>query len=186
MSAETPTTNPEKREGISDNDRKFVVEAIDLEFLAVHGTESYYMITDWLETNEHDEAKIVRKLYGGNKEQLLHIAKVGVEQDRKSKRTPLTKSKYDEYQEQLDPTKPHVEKRRYEFKFTQNGISFTAKYDEFADSALRVLEIDAVSKTEEDRKAFDPKLFDFALVEVTGIKQFYGHRIAGLVHDPTS
>lgn len=185
MSTETLTNNPEKREGSSDNDRKFVVEAINSEFLAAHDANSYYMVTDWSETNEHDETKLVKKLYDDGKEEFFHIAKVGVEQDRESKKTPLSEVKYNEYLERQDSSKPHVEKRRYEFKFIQNGIQFIAKYDEFADSTLRVLEIDTKSKSDEDRKKFDPSIFDFALVEVTGIKQFYGHRIASLIHVPT-
>ncbi len=185
MRAEIPTNNPEEDKGVSDNDRKFAVETINPEFLAAHAAESYYMITDWLETNDNDETKIVHKIYDNGEEKLLHIAKVGVDENRESKKTPLTEREYSEYLKNLDPSKPHVEKRRYEFEFIQNGIKFTAKYDEFADSTLRVLEIDAKSKTDEDRQRFDPLAFDFALVEVTGIKQFYGHRIAGLIPDPT-
>jgi len=187
MSAEIPTKNPEKSNGISDNDRKFVVETINPEFLgAQRSFDSYYMITDWLEANNSDETKLARKIYDDGKEKLLHIAKIGVEQDRESKKTPLTEPEYNDYLKKLDQSKPHVEKRRFEFEFTQNGIEFTAKYDEFTDSTLRVLEIDAKTKTDKDRSSFDPTLFDFALVEVTGIKQFYGHRIASLIHAPTN
>jgi len=177
--------NPERDAGASDNDRKFVVESISPEFLAGIKVESYIMSTDWIETNDNDETKLVRKIYDDGTEKLLHITKVGDEQSRESKKATLSKAKYDEYLEKLDQSHTHLEKRRSEFELTQNGIRFTAKYDEFADG-LRVLEIDAVSKNEDERNAFDPDAFDFAVVEVTGIKRFYGHQIVSIIHPPES
>ena len=185
MPVEIPTS-PEKDKAIDDNDRKFTLPALPLEFLATHSTDSYYMITDWLETNDNDETKIVRKIYDDGEEKLLYITKVGVDEDRESKKTPLTEQAYGAYLENLDPSKPHVEKRRYEFEFAQNGIDFTAKYDEFAGSTLRVLEVDAKTKLDKDKNAFDPTAFDYPLTEVTGIKQFYGYRIASIIHPPAN
>lgn len=184
MPPETPMKNPEMNKGISDNDRKFIVEDISSEFLVTHAKDMYDMDTYWIETNNDNEAKLVEKTRNNTEKEFLYIAKVGVEQDRKSEKTKLTQQQYTEQLDTIDPSKPHVKKRRYEFELTQNGIEFVAKYDVFAGSTLRVLEIDAKSKTDEDRNAFDPHAFGFAIVEVTGITQFYGHRIANLVHYP--
>lgn len=176
MSTEIPTKNPEKREGIDDNDRKFVSHPIDSEFLKAQNASSYLLTTDWLETNTETETKIARKDFENGEVQLLHIAKVTINGDRKSKKKPISEI---EYVKLLDPSKPHVEKRRYEFTLIQNGISFTIKYDEFTDSELRILEVNAPS--DDERKAFDPSEFPYELTEVTGNEQYVGYRVADLI-----
>lgn len=53
------------------------------------------------------------------------------------------------------------------------------KYDEFTDSGLRVLEVDA--GTETDRASFIPNQFPYELTNVTGEIEYYGYRIADLI-----
>lgn len=67
----------------------------------------------------------------------------------------------------------HVEKRRAEFSYEQGGMIFEVKYDEFAASNLRILEVDAA--TDEQRQSFEP--FG-GLHEVTGNIAYYGYRVA--------
>lgn len=176
MSAEFPTNTPEKHETLSDNDRKFIVGTIDQEFLAEHSAISYDLITDWLETNKDNETKLARKKFIDKDDQLLYIAKITVDDERKTKKTKLSET---EYTKLLKHDVQHVEKTRYEFKFSQNGIEFTAKYDEFNDSTLRILEIDA--NTTDERNQFDPTIFPYTLDEVSDDKNYSGFRIIGIL-----
>jgi len=177
MLGEIPTNNPEKGL-IADDDRKFIIGTIDPEFLAAHNAKSYYLVTDWLETNDDDETKLVRKIYPDGKIELLHIAKVMVDDERKSKKSLINEEKFQEYMSQ-NPGLPHVEKTRYEFTFIQNGITFKAKYDEFANKTLRILEIDADDA--DKRASFDPASFDYPLLEVSDDDNYRGYRVASVL-----
>lgn len=73
----------------------------------------------------------------------------------------------------------HLEKKRYEFTYDQNGIPFSVKYDEFGTGELCLLEVDA--PTEEERNAFNPNDFPGELNEVTGDMRYYGYRITDMI-----
>lgn len=65
--------------------------------------------------------------------------------------------------------------RDISFAFVQDDIEFKINYDEFADSELRILEVDPDS--EELRAIFDPEMFPGHLEEVvTGDRSYEGYR----------
>jgi hypothetical protein len=173
MSAEIPTHNPEKKEVLDDNARKFIVETIDPTLLVETRASSYTLTTDWLETGEDNEKKLAHKKFDNGDIQILLIAKVTKDGNRTSEKTKITE---DEYKRLLESSVLHLEKKRHEFTYAQNGVSFSMKYDEFADSELRILEVDAAS--DEMRDSFIPEDFPAELIEVTGDTQYYGYRVA--------
>lgn len=175
MSVEIPRNNPEKKELLDDNARKFTLDTIDPEFLQKNNTKSFLLTTDWLEMDESSEKKLAHKKYKNGDVEILHIQKFT--QDGKRTVPPKEKLTEDQYQEflALSPAL-RVEKIRHEFDYTQNGISFSVKYDEFVDSELRVLEVDAQNEAERD--SFAPRAFPYDLTEVTGDVQYYGYRVA--------
>jgi hypothetical protein len=83
------------------------------------------------------------------------------------------------YKELLGSSVLHLEKRRHEFEYVQNNISFSIKFDEFADGKLNILEVDAPN--EEERNLFNPNDFPAKLTEVTGDIRYYGYRIADIL-----
>ncbi|MBI3889374.1 hypothetical protein HY312_02255 [Candidatus Saccharibacteria bacterium] len=174
---EIPKNNPEKKEVVDDNDRKFTLETIDPQFLAENKTKSYTLITDWLETNDADETKIVRKIFHEGKDeekvQTLLIAKITVGGNRTAEKKEISDDEYNEY---LKQTKIHIEKTRYEFDIDQDGARFNAKYDEFSDSNLRVLEVGP--DTLGENKQFKPEDFKYSLHEVSDDISFTGFRVA--------
>ena len=172
---EFSAATPEKRETVDDNARKFVIGTIDPAFLTNQNARSYEMVTDWIETGEDNEKKVVVKVYPDKIQRLL-IEKVTKDGNRVADKQSIDESKYNEY---LAVAGPHSEKRRYEFEYEQNGINFIVKYDEFVGSQLRILEIEA--PTEQQGDSFDPYDFPAELVEVTGQLQYYGYRIADTV-----
>lgn len=163
--------SPERqKEVLDDNARKFIAEPLSADFLSQHGAVSYVLTTDWLETDENSEKKAVCKRYDDGDIQRLLITKVTKDGVRTSEKEKIAK---DEYDELLKHSLIRVEKRRAEFSYEQNGTIFEAKYDEFAASNLRILEIDAA--TDEWRQSFEP--YD-GLYEVTGNMDYYGYRVA--------
>jgi hypothetical protein len=176
MSVENPTTSPEKKEILDDNARKFIVETIDLPFLDAYAASAHTLTVDWLETEERNEKKLAYKRFDNSDSQILLIAKVTENGDRKSVKDKITE---DEYQELTPASILHLEKRRYEFDYTQNDTSFSMKYDEFTDSTLRILEVDASS--DDTRNAFDPHLFPHQVTEVTGDLRYYGYRVVAML-----
>lgn len=178
MTADIPEDKPEKekREVLDDNARKFVVGPIDSIFLDENDASSLKLTVDWLETGEDNETKVAYKDFGNNDIQILLISKTTVNDNRTSEKKKITKEEY----EQLKKSSVlHLEKTRYEFTYAQNDTSFSVKYDEFANSELRVLEIDASS--EEERESFNPDDFPIELAEVTGDLQYYGYRVANVI-----
>ena len=101
--------------------------------------------------------------------------------DKYGDRTVLPKQKLslEQYDQLLEQSLCHIEKKRHEFAYTQHGILYSMKYDEFTDSGLRVLEVDA--GTETDRASFIPNQFPYELTNVTGEIEYYGYRIADLI-----
>ena len=164
---------PEKKEILDDNARKFITETIDPQFLDEHHASSFTLTTDWLETGEDNEKKLAYKEFDSGEIQILLIAKVTKDGSRTSEKEKITAA---EYAELLSSSILRLEKKRYEFTYPQNGIPFSIKYDEFTDSALRILEVDAGS--DEERSAFHPSGFPSGLVEVTGDINYYGYRVA--------
>lgn len=170
--------NPHEHEAspeiVGDDARKFIVTAIASEVLSSNDT-TYLLVTDWLETGESTEDKLAYKKYTDGTTQILRIRKVTTETGRKSQKDPLSQ---DEYAKLLQNSLLRVEKIRHELAFTQDGLDFSLKYDEFQGADLRILEVEA--DTEDERMAFDPVTFPGELKEVTGDIRYYGYRVAGV------
>jgi len=165
-----------QKEVLDDNARKFTVGTIDPAFLEAQGASAYTLTTDWLETGSDNEKKLAYKEFGDGEVQILLIAKVTKDGSRTSEKQKITK---EEYEALLGSSVLHLEKKRHEFDYVRDDVTFNVKYDEFANSPLRVLEIDAA--TEKERSSFDPDDFPATLSEVTGKADYYGYRVAGVV-----
>ena len=170
----------QKTQLLDDNARKFVTEPLSNEFLKAQQATDYLLVTDWLETNEGSETKVVRKEYHNGAVQLLLIKKVTTDDVRTSQKTPITSEEYTAY---LGASRVHVEKRRYEFTLSQNGIEFIVKYDEFQKSDLRIIEVEG--KAHDDQALFNPIELPGRLTEVTGDTRYYGYRVASMLLSAT-
>jgi hypothetical protein len=183
---EIPIINPEKKDLTDDNARKFTLDTLDVQFLEDHEAKSFLLTTDWLEKTESSETKIARKEYPDGKVQILLIQKF---RDGDKTTVPPKKQLTEEESAELlkeTPSIEHVVKTRHEFAYKQvdpasplGYIEFPMKYDEFADSTLRILEVDA----EDDalRESFDKNTFPVPIREVTGDMRYYGYRVAQMV-----
>jgi hypothetical protein len=176
MSEKPPTNTPEKGELLNDNARKFVTEIIDHELLEKNQATSFTLTVDWLETGEDNEKKVAYKKFDNGDTQILLIAKVTIDGDRSSVKEKITEA---EYKKLLDSSTLHLEKKRHEFEYAQDDITFSMKLDEFSGGKLYMLEVDA--QDEEDRSSFDPNSFPIKLEEVTGDLRYYGYRVAGII-----
>ena len=175
--SEISTTTPEKKEILDDNARKFTLGGLSPAYLDDHDASSFVMTTDWLVVDEDREEKLAYKKFKDGEIQILLIKKV---MDREGRRTSVKEKIAEEgYQELKVRSVLQVEKTRFEFTYPQNGINFLMKYDEFADSELRVLEVDA--KSDYERELFDKVQFPTALTEVTGNLDYYGYRVASVL-----
>lgn len=175
MTRESFSQSKQEVECVPDDARKFVVHNLDSTILDSDDIVRCNFPTDWLETDENTEKKIVRKVYDDGTVQMLLIAKATESGKRSSEKKPLTQ---DEYDSLLELSQLRVEKNRYSFIFTQENTSFKVNYDEFTGSELRILEVDA--DTEELRAMFDPKEFPAQLEEVAaGDRSYEGYRVAG-------
>ena len=103
------------------------------------------LVTDWLETGQDNGTKVERNEFSNGDMQLLLITKVTVDGQRTSRKEKITEEQYKSF---LANSICHVEKMRYEFKHTRGDIDVDLKYDEFVNSTLRVLEVDASTETE--------------------------------------
>lgn len=175
-STKTLTNTSKKKETLDDNARKFIVEVIDSRFLEENSASSFTLIVDWLETSEDNEKKVAYKKFDNGDAQILLIAKVTKNGHRTSEKEKITE---ETYKELLSSSILHLEKKRYEFEYTQNDVLFSMKYDDFSDSKLCMLEIDASNA--EERQSFNPADFPAKLEEVTGDMQYYGYRIADTI-----
>jgi hypothetical protein len=178
--AAQPTPEQEKSKE-ADNARKFITEPLSPEFLAEHGATPFLLITDWTETGENGETKVVYKKFDNGDVQMFLISKATKDGKRTKDKKAITEV---EYEQLLAASRSHVEKCRHEFTYTQNGTSFAVNYDEFAGGRLYMLDVDA--KTEEGKDSFNliefpSKDFPIKLVEVTEDKQYSGHRIFDIV-----
>ena len=175
--SEIPTATSEKKETLDDNARKFTLDGLSPAFLDENGADSFVMTTDWLTTDEDSEEKLAYKKFKNGQVKILLIKKV---MDNRGKRKSVKEEIDQERYEELKTTSIlQVEKTRYEFAYPQDGTTFSIKYDEFADSELRVLEVDA--KDDNERELFNKTKFPVVLAEVTGNLDFYGYRVASLV-----
>lgn len=179
MPIDIPKNNPEKKEKLEDNARKFVAEALDSEFLEAHNASSFTLTVDWLEMGEDTEVKVAHKKFDNGEVQILLIAKTTKDGNRVSEKEKIDEGRYEELKAS---SVQHLEKKRYEFEYEQNGVPFSVKYDEFADGKLNMLEVDAPS--EEQRESFDLEEFPAELREVTGDIQYYGYRVAEVINQP--
>ena len=162
---------------LDDNARKFVVGAIDRTFLKDHNVSSFTLIADWLETDEDSEKKLAYKEFDNGDIQILLISKLTTDDGKRtSVKEKITKEAYEEL---LNLSVLHLEKKRHEFEYAQNNISFSMKFDAFAKGELYILEVDAPS--EDERNAFNPSDFPFKLTEVTGDMNYYGYRVADIL-----
>jgi hypothetical protein len=173
MHAEIPQSNPEKKETLDDNARKFITAPIDPAFLAENHATSHHLVVDWLETGVDNEKKVAYKTFENNDVQILLIAKVTIDGNRTSQKQPITE---EEYGGLLHSSTLHLEKKRYEFAYQQNNTVFSVKYDTFPNDKPPILEVDAA--TTEERDSFDPSAFPAHLHEVTGDIRYYGYHVA--------
>lgn len=173
MSNEIPVEKPERKETMDDNDRKFITQPIDPQLLAE--ANSFTLVVDWLETDKAREKKLARKTFEDGSVQILLIAKVTIDGKRKTVKEPLSEERYHEYLDGRSKSAPHLEKKRYEFAYTQDGAEFGMKYDVFAGGGLHMLEVGASS--DEERASFAPEHFPAAMREVTGNLDYYGYRV---------
>jgi len=171
--SELPSTNPENREVLDDNARKFTLETLAPAFLAENQAKSFVLTTDWLKTDDDSEEKLARKEFKNGDVQRLRIMKTTKNGKRTSVKEKITE---EEYQELIADSVLRVEKVRHEFT-SQDG--FSMKYDEFLGSDLRILEVDATN--ENDRDSFSPIDFPTPLTEVTGNMDYQGYRVAGVL-----
>ncbi|MCY1533001.1 hypothetical protein D9M68_683060 [compost metagenome] len=176
MSKTLPIATPERSTPLDDNARKFVVEAIDPAFLEANKASSFTLTVDWLETGEDNEKKVAYKRFDTGDIQILLISKLTENGKRTSMKEKITEEAYKEH---LDSSVLHLEKKRHEFEYTQNNVSYSVKFDEFAEGRLYILEVDAPS--EEERDSFDPSEFPAKLTDVTGDTRYYGYRIAAVI-----
>lgn len=172
MSNEILKNNLENKEILDDNARKFLTDTIDPQFLEHQNATSFTLTTNWLKTGADHEEKLAHKDFGNGNIQILLIKKVTKGGNRTSEKQSIDKG---EYERLLPLSTLHAKKRRYEFSFVQNDTPFSIKYDEFSDSDLRLLEVDAAS--DQERDIFSPNDFPYKLTEVTGDLRYYGYRV---------
>jgi len=165
-----------KKEILDDNARKFIVNSLDPGFLKENNATSFIMTTDWLETGEDNEKKLAYKKFENGDIQIVLIAKSTKNGNRTSEKEMINEAQYASL---LEKSVRRLEKRRYELTYIQNKTEFTLKYDEFANSQLRILEVDA--PTEDERNSFNAQSFPAVLSEVTGDLRYYGYRVADTV-----
>jgi len=178
-----PLTSPspereKQKEVLNDNARKFVAEPLDPVFLEAHGAIPYLLVTDWTETGEDNETKVVYKKFDSGEVQIFLISKTTVDGKRTKEKEDITEDEK-RYKKLKNLSKCHVKKMRHEFSYIQNGISFIINYDEFAGGKLVMLDVDG--STPEERDLFEPGNFPVKLIEVSDDPRYSGHRIAEIL-----
>lgn len=171
--SETAPNSPEKKESLDDNARKFKLDGLSKVFLDTYDATSFILTTDWLKTDEDSEEKLAYKKFDNGDVQILLIAKVTNNGNRTSVKEKITEEKYRELKAS---STLQVQKTRFEFSYPQSEVMLSMKYDEFTNSKLRVLEVDAANDTERD--SFVTSEFPVKLIEVTGNLSYYGYRVA--------
>ena len=161
---------------MEDNARKFIVDRIDSNFLDNHNSISFSLMVDWIITQEDKEKKIVRKQFSEGEVQLILVEKVITGDSRKTEKRKLD---VQEYEALHSSSVIHLEKMRYEFNMEIQGKTYSFKYDEFTNSDLVMLEVDALTQAE--RESFKLNSFPFSLSEVTGDLRYYGYRTSEMI-----
>lgn len=169
-------TSPEKVQILEDDARKFLVAKLENDFVSQFDAISFVMTTDWLKADEDSETKLAHKAFDDGRLQILLISKHTKDGKRTSRKEQITQEQYNKF---LKSSILKLKKKRHEFKYTQAGVVYDVKLDEFANSLVSILEVDA--DNESDRLAFDPTTFPGELNEVTGKIDYYGYRIASVV-----
>lgn len=170
--SERPTNTPEQKTVAKDNARKFIIGEFDPSEVTDGDVTSFKLIVDWLETGEDDETKLARKIFSDGREQILLIQKVAKDGNRVAEKVEISQEEYDK--RRVD-SQLHLEKTRYEFGYTQNGVEFSLKYDDFGDERY-LLEVDAADEAQ--RVLFNPHEFPGKLREVEDdSRAFEGYRI---------
>lgn len=173
--SQTKLEHEPTNELLDDNARKFIVESFDDSILQAASAQ-YLLVTDWLEMGAENEKKLAYKKYSNGDVQILLISKHTDKQGRTSVKDKIDAEVYEKL---LSGSVRHIEKIRYELNTTQGDVDFELKYDEFEDSSLRILEVDA--KTDEERAVFDTESFPARLTEVTGDIRYYGYRVGDVL-----
>lgn len=170
MSTEKPISTPERRNAVSDNARKFVLEPLGQSFFADTPRTTFTLAIDWISTEEASEEKLAHKTFVDGTVEILHIAKVT---DTDGKRTTVKNPiSLDEYETLRASSTKHLEKVRTDFTYTQGDVSYPAKYDVFTGTSLVLLEVE-----DEDKEPFQPVNFPTNLKEVSGDAAYSGYRI---------
>ena len=172
MTAENPQNSPEKRETLTDDARKFIVQPLEPTFFVDKDVTTFTLIVDWLETGEESEEKLARKTFYDGAVELLRIAKVKQNGNRNTVKTPMTEI---EYKAALSSSLEHLEKERTEFTYVDGGVVLDMKYDVFTGTTLTMIEVDA--KNVDARAAFDPAHFPGIIEEVSDDIDYTGYRI---------
>lgn len=160
---------------MEDNARKFIVDAIDFDFLKENNVTSFLLVVDWLITQEDAEKKVVYKKFDTGVVQFWLVEKIIDSGNRITNKNKLSDL---EYKDLLKHSTVHLEKKRHEFNFIQDNVSFAVKYDEF-EGELRMLEVDASNEVE--RNNFKLENFPYKLTEVTGDLRYYGYRVSEMI-----
>jgi hypothetical protein len=170
MSIETPSNNPEQKEVVDDNARKFLIEPLNPAFL--RGASLVTLTTHFLD----DQKKIVHKDFGNNKIEIWLIEKVtDKDGNRTAERQQMPEEDYS-YEELYRDSIFTYKKDRFQFNYpAKNGVRFSCNYDKFDGGKLCMLEVDAPS--EEARNSFNPGSFPVPLTEVTGAPGYTGSEI---------
>lgn len=176
MSIEAPSNNPEQKEVVDDNARKFLIEPLSPEFL--RGASLVTLTTHFLD----DQKKIVHKVYPKSEKhpkgkiEIWSIRKV-IDEDgnRTAERQQMPEKDYN-YEELRRDSLFTYKKDRFQFNYpAKNGVRFSCSYDEFEDGKLCMLEVNAPSK--EARNSFNPETFPIPLTEVSGVPGYTGSEI---------
>lgn len=169
----------------NDDARKFVTTSFGDAFLKRHNAETFNLTTDWLFGGDSCEIKIVCRQYSDRGDRYHLITKYADGTTRRSYKLELQEKAY------LRLTKSscaHLEKERCEFDFVQDHVPFILKLDRYGVKGYCVLEVDAASRQEADRRSFRPDRFPYELREVSGDLRYYGIRLATNLpfgNDPT-
>jgi len=153
-----------------DNARKFIVRKIDQKFLLKYNASSSGLVIDWTDIGEDTESKVVREAPTEGAVRFFFITKKSHGGTRTSEKKEINEA---EYNELLQSSLTRIVKTRYRFDISQDGRSFSLRYDKFSSNKF-MLEVDALSG--EKIKLFQPEAFPYTLQEVTGDKNYYGHR----------
>ena len=179
---EIPQNSREKEQSVPDDARKFIVRAgkLNQAFLDAHGAKIYTMVTDWIDIGDDTETKLVHKTYHNGSQEWRKITKrKDADGSRRTDRDDIDPEAAD-FPDLTKVSLKHLVKQRSTFRFEQGGILYEINYDSIPEKGLIMLEVDAVSKSSDDRTQFDPRELPLDLIEVSGDPRYEGWRVADL------